>query len=281
QQRAAEPDLTELDGPAHPRPQGVVHRGHLHRQRPVDRVHHRAGREVEVFGETAPQARRDVHPGHAVSVLALPARLVPPGQAVLAGPARHDDLQRHPVAFLDPPPLGGAFADPLDDAHRLVPGDERVSRSAHVTAVDLDVAAADAVRLHPEQAVVGADLGYRELAHLDLAWCRLDRGTGHLRHDYLVSPASGARSCPAGGATIGTAVPDQSAKRRTTIEMPALRAPATAMSIGAPSGSVCWNCSGSGPPLSRSPGPRTPRPSARSFPALPSWAVVRPECSVR
>ena len=56
-------------------------------------------------------------------VLAEAAGLIAADQAVAAGAARHDDLQGDAVADLDSPPLGGAVAELLDDAHRLVARD--------------------------------------------------------------------------------------------------------------------------------------------------------------
>src|SRR6185437_9208495 len=97
------------------------------------------------------------HRRHAVPDGTVAARLVLPGQTPLARPARHDDLQRDPVAGLHAPALRGALADLLDDPQRLVSGDERIGGVAEVALVRLHVAAADAVGLHPQQAVVRPD----------------------------------------------------------------------------------------------------------------------------
>src|SRR5207237_1084372 len=106
------------------------------------------------------------------------------GQAVLAVVARHDDLQRHPIARPYAPPRRRLLADLLDDAQRLVPGDRRLGAvSAQVTPVDLDVAAADAVGLDAQQPVVRPDPGTRELAQLDLARAHLDGGADGVSHE--------------------------------------------------------------------------------------------------
>ena len=58
-----------------------------------------------------------------MAVLPVPAELVPAGQAVRAGPARDDHLQRHPVAGLDAPALRGALfgdSNPLYDIPMLL-----------------------------------------------------------------------------------------------------------------------------------------------------------------
>ena len=190
-------------------------------------MQHRRGGQVQVLGQPAPQARLGVDAGHPVAVPPVAAELVPAGQAVLAGPARHDHFQRHPVAGLDAPALRGALADLLDDPERLVAGDESRPGPAEMAPEGLDVAAADAVGLHPQQPVVRADPRARELAELDLARADLHGRAHHVSHQLSCS-----FRCPAGraGPGTGTAAPDQPANSRTTIEIPALRAPATAMS---------------------------------------------------
>ncbi len=61
-------------------------------------------------------------------------------------------------------------------------GDEGRPWPAHVTAEGLDVAAADAVGLDAQQAIVSTRLGPRELAQLQLAGGDLDCGPHHVSH---------------------------------------------------------------------------------------------------
>src|SRR5262252_8175627 len=114
---------------------------------------------------------RLVHVGVAVGAAADAAspRLVPGagGAPAAAVAGAHGDA----IAFLDAPPLLRLSADLLDDAERLVAGDDGVlhvvlvhGRGAFVLLV---VAAADAAGLDAEQSVIGADGGPRELAELE------------------------------------------------------------------------------------------------------------------
>src|SRR5690606_14076179 len=269
QHGVSEPDLAEVHRPAHARAERVEHDGQLGGQRLVDLVQDGARGEVEVLGEPAPQRRGNVDPGDAVAVLAVPAGLVAAGEAVVAGAARHDHLERHPVARLHAPALGGALADPLDDPHRLVPRDRRPAAHPEVAAVGLDVAAADPVRLDPQQPVVGADRRARERAQLDRPRRHLDGRAHHVGHQpsSFVSP---------GAPSTGTAVADQSLNRRTTMEIPALRAPATAISrwLGSPSASRRSNPSGRRPSACRT--PLSPMPS---LPTSARSPTVRPQRS--
>src|SRR5690606_28199877 len=199
-------------------------------------------------------------------VLAVPAGLVAAGEAVVAGAARHDHLERHAVARLHAPALGGALADLLDDPHRLVPRDRRPAAHPEVAAVGLDVAAADPVRLDPQQPVVGADRRARERAQLDRPRRHLDGRAHHVGHQPSSFVSTGAPS-------TGTAVADQSLNRRTTMEIPALRAPATAISrwFRSPSASRRSKPSGRSPLACRT--PLSPMPS---FPTSASSPTVRP-----
>src|SRR5262249_39694512 len=76
------------------------------------------------------------------------ARHVPSGQAQVAGPARDEDLHRHPVAGLDAPARRGHRADLLDDPERLVPGHHRQPLAAQVPAVLFHLAAPHPAPLH-------------------------------------------------------------------------------------------------------------------------------------
>src|SRR5215468_6541033 len=112
-----------------------------------------------------------VHVGVAVGAAAGAAapRLVPGagGAPAAAVAGAHGDA----IAFRDAPPLLRVSADLLDDAERLVAGDNGVlhvvlvhGRGAFVLLV---VAAADAAGLDAEQSVLGADGGPGELAELE------------------------------------------------------------------------------------------------------------------
>src|SRR6202044_256669 len=132
--------------------------------------------------QPAPQRRLGVDAGDPVTVLAIAAELVPAGQAVRAGAARDDHLERHPVSGLDVPARRRPFPDLLDDPERLVTRDERGPGPAEMAPVALHVAAADAVGLHAQQPVVGPGPRPRELTELDLPRSGLDGGAHHIRH---------------------------------------------------------------------------------------------------
>ena len=159
-----------------------------------------------------------------MAVLAVAAGLVAPGQAVLAGPARHDHLQRDPVAGLHAPALRGAVADLLDDPQRLVAGDRRrhvpIPRWPRYVSTSLPQMPLASTRSSPSSGPI-AGRGNSRISIC--ARGHLHGGAHRVRHRAAPFPRRT-------GSATGTAVPDQSAKSRTTIEIPALRAPATAMS---------------------------------------------------
>src|SRR5215468_5028242 len=112
-----------------------------------------------------------VHVGVAVGAAAGAAgpRLVPGagGAPAAAVAGAHGDA----IAFRDAPPLLRVSADLLDDAERLVAGDDGVlhvvlvhGRGAFVLLV---IAAADAAGLDAEESVLSADGRPRELAELE------------------------------------------------------------------------------------------------------------------
>src|SRR6185503_10519957 len=89
---------------------------------------------------------------------APPTLLVASGETRRAVGARNERLDRDAIAHVDAPALGGAVADPLDHAERLVPGDERHAHRQHARVL-LGVAAADAAGLDAQEAAVGVDVG--------------------------------------------------------------------------------------------------------------------------
>ena len=92
--------------------------------------------------------------------------------------ARDQRLHRDPIADVDAPAAGGAVADALDDAERLV---ARNQREAHRQdpGVLLGVAPADAAGLHAEQRALVVDVRHRQLAQLEATGARLhDRPAG-------------------------------------------------------------------------------------------------------
>src|SRR5207302_6453394 len=103
------------------------------------------------------------------------------------------DLERHPVARLDAPARGRTLADLLDDAQWLVPRDDGRLASTPGVPVLLDVAAADAAGLDPQQAVIGPGPRAGKLTELDLARSHLDRRANHLGHDRPPSRGIGGR----------------------------------------------------------------------------------------
>ena len=133
----------------------------------VDLVDVDRGREVEVLAVAAPEAGRVVDAEESV------------GADAAAGSARRRDerLDADAVALLDAPARGGLVADLGDAADGLVAGDHGVVRGQRALVL-LVVGAADAAGLDAEEGVVGADLGQRELAHLEGAGGGLDDGAG-------------------------------------------------------------------------------------------------------
>src|SRR5262249_50511779 len=113
--------------------------------------------------------------------------------------ARDGRLHRDPIADVDAPALGGAVADALDHAERLVAGNHRIL-DRDGAGVLLGVAAADATRLDAQERAVVGDVGHRQLAQLELARSGLDDGTGgtrvHDRGPLSATPATPGRRRP-------------------------------------------------------------------------------------
>ena len=82
------------------------------------------------------------------------------GEAGAAVAAGDQHLDRDAVADVDAPALGGAVADPLDDAERLVARDER-PLGGEDPRILLGIASADAARFDPQEAAVVVDVGDR------------------------------------------------------------------------------------------------------------------------
>ena len=104
--------------------------------------------------------------------------LVGAGEADPAAPARDERFDGDPVTDRKAPTLGRVDADLVDDTDGFVAGHEGVAEiddTVHLTAVLLDVGAADAARLDAEDRVVTPDLRPRQLDELDGAGASLDR----------------------------------------------------------------------------------------------------------
>src|SRR5262249_6418688 len=184
QHGVAGPGARQLDRPAEAGAQGIEEDGDARRQVGAHAVHDRERVEVHVVGVGAPEAGRTVERDVAVAEHGTaPAahRVASPaaGGAVAAGNQR---LDRDPIADLDTPALGGAIADGLDDAERLVPGYEREAHRQDA-GVLLGIAAADAAGLDPQEPGVVGQLRQRELPQLERARSGLDDGAaGAKRH---------------------------------------------------------------------------------------------------
>ena len=85
-----------------------------------------------------------------------------PVHARLAVTAGLEDLDRHPIPRGHPPPLRRPRADRFDDPDRLVAGDERES-AREFAGVLLVVGSAQPARLNPNQRVVVAECGQRDV----------------------------------------------------------------------------------------------------------------------
>src|SRR5262249_52734449 len=94
-------------------------------------------------------------------------------------------------ADLDTPALGGAIADGLDDAERLVPGYEREAHRQDA-GVLLGIAAADAASLDSQQPGVVGHLRQRELPPLERARSGLDDGAAGARRHLPVENSTTA-----------------------------------------------------------------------------------------
>ena len=161
----------------------------------------------------APQAGRLVdvdHPVHVGESVALAAAVLT-SPARVAGAAREKHLDGHAVAEPDAPPFGRRIADGLDPAHGLVAGDEAEARRDR-PGEQLVVGAAEPARFDPQQSVVVADLGPRELSAHERARLLEDEGLDDVacRHGVpLRGPRPGRRPSarptqPYGGITNNT-----------------------------------------------------------------------------
>ena len=186
-----------------PAPSGLNITASAGREIVADRVHDRVRIEVHVVGVRAPQ------PGRVARAARRRGRTCRRGRDT-PGSARRDrrgsgrsgisasTATRSPT--FDPPALRGAVADALDDAERLVPGNQRHAHRDDA-GVLLDVAAADAARLDAQQRAVVVDVGDRQLAQLELARPGLHDGAGRSgRHAGRgVACAVGTRHAVSGG----------------------------------------------------------------------------------
>ena len=199
--RVAKAQVGRRARPADARRERVEEHGDVGRDRCADRVQHRVRVQVHVLGVAAEQPRPDVGPEQSVAVDAAPAAALRAvaGTAELALPAGDQRLDRDAVAGRHAPALGGALADLVDHAERLVAGDRRPAGPAHLVkapVVLLDVAAADPAELHPQQRVVRTHPRSRELVDLErprpgLNHCAARGGPGgHRARRYLRPPAT-------------------------------------------------------------------------------------------
>jgi hypothetical protein len=121
--------------------------------------------------------------------------LVGAAQAVAATAAGDERFDGDPVADVEAPPLGRVDPDLVDDADGLVAGDERVAQvddAVHLAPVLLDVGAAYAARLDPEDGVVAPDFGARQLDELDRACAGLHGRDDCARHQVGLVMRSGS-----------------------------------------------------------------------------------------
>jgi hypothetical protein len=108
-----------------------------------------------------------------------------PGSAPLARSARQKDLDGDAVALGHTPPRRGTFADGVDDADRLVARDEGEAGRQRARVL-LVIGAAEPARLDAEEAVVGADVGEREVTRCQPARLLEDEGAGRgTRHHTI------------------------------------------------------------------------------------------------
>src|SRR5204863_8189894 len=91
-------------------------------------LHHGIWREVHALGVAAPEMRRLVDVGVAVRAAARRAEARLPARARGAHPAAVPRAHGDAIALEDAPPLLRVRADLLDDAERLVTGDDRIRR---------------------------------------------------------------------------------------------------------------------------------------------------------
>jgi hypothetical protein len=173
--------VRDRDAPPDACPERVERHRHLGRQRVGHRQQQRVGRQVLVGGIATPQPGRPVGAGHAVHVwepvaLAAPVLAPPAGGA---GAARQEHLDGDTVARPDAPALGRPVADRLDHPDRLVTRHEREAGRDRA-GVELVVGAAEAARLDPQDAVLVADLGQRQLV--------APQRPGRLQHERVDGP---------------------------------------------------------------------------------------------
>ena len=167
-----------------PAPSGLNMHRDARRDVGANAVHDRERVEVHVVGVRAPQPRRAIERNVAVTehAAATAAHVVAPAAARGAVSARDERLDRDAIADVHAPALRRAVADRLDHAERLVSRDQRILHRDGA-GVLLGVASADAARLDAEQRRVVGQLGYGQLAQLELARSGLhDRATGAWRH---------------------------------------------------------------------------------------------------
>ena len=132
------------------------------------------------------------------TIVAVPfAAAVLAPQAGGAGPARQEHLDRHPIPGIDAPALGRRGADLFDHADRLVAWHEGEA-SGQGPGELLVVGAAQAARLHPQQAVVVTEIGKGEHARREVARrlehrCPRRRSSGHAR--LLIRRVTASAGC--------------------------------------------------------------------------------------
>ena len=163
-QRLARLQSGSIHAPGETGAQRVEHHRHRWVQIAIHGEDHRAGRQIQVLGVTAPEAGRLVQAG-----LAEPAgggtRICSAGLARGAASAPVAGTHRHAITDGYAPPLGRDGPDGGDAAQRLVSQDDG-KRNVQVAAEPLVVGAADAGGLDADDGLVVADLGDVQPTHL-------------------------------------------------------------------------------------------------------------------
>src|SRR5262249_36077282 len=128
----------------------------------------------------APEPRRQFETREAVHEAVL-AELRAPEPAGTADMTRDVGFDRHAIAGLHLPQLGGARTDLFDNADRLMARDQRIVEdpgAREMAFIHFIVRAADAVRFDAQQRMIVTDPGHVETLHLEGAIADLDRRAG-------------------------------------------------------------------------------------------------------
>src|SRR5207244_792321 len=135
-----------------------------------DRVHDRERVQVHVLRVRAPERgrMRERHVAVPEHAAATAAELVAPGDARTAVSAPDQRLDADARADVHLPAPGGAVADALDHAERLVAGDDRQADGQYARVL-LGVAPADAARLDAQERAVVVDVRDGQLPQLEPA----------------------------------------------------------------------------------------------------------------